>query len=181
MNILQAGLAGQGGGGAERVPDPFLPGPAMPDPAARAYLSEDRAACLAIFDSNLPRYFAPEERADFGTFLDSLTTEDWPYLVLTEDQRVVACGGLIVDAGLRQAALTWGMVDRARHGGGLGRQLTLFRLDLARATPGIDRVVMETSQHTRGFYDRLGFVVTKVTPDGFGAGIDRCDMVLTLR
>jgi len=41
-------------------------------------------------------------------------------------------------------------------------------------------VVIETSQHTRGFYEGLGFRLTALVPDGFGPGIDRCDMVLTL-
>jgi predicted GNAT family N-acyltransferase len=146
----------------------------------RPYRPEDRAACLALFDGNTPRFFAPGERAEFAGFLDRLGAEGWPYLVMEEADRPVACGGLILDGAARQASLTWGMVDRARHGTGLGRQLTLARLDIARAMPGIDRVVIETSQHTRGFYAALGFVLTGLSPDGFGPGIDRCDMAMSL-
>ncbi|MBE0553223.1 MAG: GNAT family N-acetyltransferase [Rhodobacteraceae bacterium] len=152
----------------------------MTDITLRPYRPEDRAACLALFDGNVPRYFAPDERAGFCRFLDELPETGWPYLVLEEAGQVVACGGLIADEGGRQVSLSWGMVVRSRHRGGLGRRLTLARLDQARAMPGIGRVVIETSQHTRGFYEGLGFRLTALTPDGFGPGIDRCDMVLTL-
>lgn len=70
------------------------------------------------------------------------------------------------------------MVDRARQGQGLGRILTETRLDRQRALAGVASVVIETSQHTQGFYKGLGFAVTKVTPDGFGPGLDRCEMRL---
>ena len=36
----------------------------------RPYRPEDRAACLAAFDSNVPVYFDVSERADFEAFLD---------------------------------------------------------------------------------------------------------------
>jgi hypothetical protein len=37
----------------------------------RPYVMEDKAACLAIFDSNTPLYFAEHERLDFSAFLDA--------------------------------------------------------------------------------------------------------------
>ena len=36
----------------------------------RPYSQADRERCLAIFDSNVPRFFAPDERELFATFLD---------------------------------------------------------------------------------------------------------------
>lgn len=153
----------------------------MSEPLLRPYTTRDRAACLAIFDGNAPRFFAPEERADFVAFLEALPRADWPYLVLERDGAVTGCGGLILDAQARRAGLSWGMVAQGLHGAGLGRRLTVARLALARDMPGIEAVTMETSQHTQGFYARLGFGVRKVTPDGFGPGLDRWDMVLPLR
>lgn len=152
----------------------------MSEPVLRPYAPRDRAACLAIFDGNMPRFFAPEERADFVAFLEALPRADWPYLVLERDGAVIGCGGLILDAPARRAGLSWGMVDVRLHGTGLGRRLTEARLALVRGMPGIAAVTMETSQHTQGFYARLGFAVQAVTPDGFGPGLDRWDMVLRL-
>lgn len=102
----------------------------------------------------------------------------WPYLVGETGGRVVACGGFEV-AG-ETASLTFGMVDRAQHGQGIGRALTGARLAAIRAAPGVTRVAIETSQLSAGFYDGLGFRVTEVTENGFGPGLDRWVMVLDL-
>lgn len=152
----------------------------MSDILSRPYMAADRAACLAIFDGNVPAYFAPEERAAFADHLDGLPAVGAPYLVLEDRGAVVGCSGLSFAAQGTHASLSWGMVDRTRHGGGLGTRLLLARLAMARATPGLTELVLETSQHTRRFYERFGFAVLAVTPDGFGPGLDRCDMILRL-
>ncbi|CAN7374845.1 GNAT family N-acetyltransferase [Aminobacter sp. LjRoot7] len=152
----------------------------MQDIVSRPYTSDDLAACLAIFDSNVPTYFAPEERADFCRFLESIASEGWPYLVLTTKGSIIGCGGLAVEPERKRASLAWGMVDKASHGQGLGTNLTLARLELARAMPDIAELTLDTSQHTHGFYEKFGFTVSKVTPDGIAPGLDRWDMTLRL-
>jgi hypothetical protein len=39
-------------------------------------------------------------------------------------------------------------------------------------------LVISTSQHTSGFYEKLGFRLTEHVPDGYGPGIDTCRMRL---
>lgn len=153
----------------------------MGEVIARRYRTDDLAACLAIFDSNVPTYLSPDERAEFRAFLAGLDDVKSSYLVLLQDGRVVACGGLYIDAERRRASLSWGMVDRRHHGRGIGRDLTLARLAAARANPLIDCVTLETSQHTYGFYEKFGFSVQHVTADGFAPGLDRYEMALPLR
>jgi len=144
----------------------------------RDYTREDREACLAVFDGNVPEFFVPAEREAFAAFLDDLPG---PYLVVEdEDGRVVACGGYAVTPGTRTADLCWGMVARPRHGTGIGRLLTDARLERVRADPGVHDVALNTSQHTAGFYARRGFATERVVPDGFAPGLDRCDMRLVL-
>ncbi len=135
---------------------------------------------MAIFDSNMPTFFAPEERPDFRLFLETLNAEVSPYLVLIREGSVIACRGLFIEAEKRQAYLAWGMVDRKLHRQGLGTILTQARLTLARANPIISELTLSTSQHTYGFYEGFGFTVSKTTPDGFGTGLDRLDMALSL-
>jgi len=60
----------------------------------------------------------------------------------------------------------------------LGTRLTQERLRLARASATVSRRVLATSQHTAGFYRQHGFTVSKITPVGFGPGLDRYDMTL---
>ena len=143
----------------------------------RPYAASDRDACLALFDGNTPRFFDPSERAGFAAWLEASTQ---PYLVIERSGRIVACGGHALEACGTVASLCWGMVAQDVHGQGLGRALTQARLDAIRAMPQVARVTMNTSQHTQQFYARFGFEPVKVTPDGFGPGIDQWDMVLQL-
>lgn len=144
----------------------------------REYTAPDRSACLAVFDSNVPDFFVPSERADFAAFLDALPG---PYLVVVDQTGLVmGCGGYAVEPGTTTADLCWGMVSRERHRTGLGRLLFQARLERIRSDPAAKDVALNTIQHTRGFYERLGFYTERVLPNGFGPGMDRCDMRLEL-
>ncbi len=144
----------------------------------RDYDAADRAACLALFESNSPAYFDPSERADYEAFLDAIA---FPYLVIEEEAGLAACGGWArrsSDPGV--VDLCWGMVRRDLHRSGLGARLLEARLAQIRATPGIRAVLLQTTQHTEGFFARYGFVTRQVTPDGFARGFHRHDMRLDL-
>lgn len=145
----------------------------------RAYTADDRAACLALFDSNVPKSFAPEERADFIELLDDL---GGPYLLIEDaDGALLACGGFERDRkDASVAALCWGMVRQDRHGQRLGERLLRERLDLIATDPAFRTVAIETTPMSRGFFERFGFVATKVVPDGFVAGYDLVEMKLRL-
>ena len=139
----------------------------------RAYREQHRPSCLEIFDSNVPEYFLPSERAEFGAFLTALPG---PYLVLEDEKSgVVACGGFAVaDAG--RIDLCWGMVRRELQGRGLGRRLTLERVNRALAHEAAREIVLQTSHRTAGFYQKLGFEVVSVEKAAFGPELDRCTM-----
>lgn len=148
----------------------------MDDLVFRPYRARDVDACLRLFDGNVPDFFAPDERAEFVGFLRDIGP--WPYLVGETGGHMVACGGFEVAGNV--ARLTFGMVERTRQGQGIGQALTKARLAVIRQTVGVERVAIETSQKSAGFYDRLGFRVTEVTANGFGPGLDRWVMVLEL-
>jgi N-acetylglutamate synthase-like GNAT family acetyltransferase len=144
----------------------------------RDYTPADRNGCLAVFDSNVPKFFVPAERPEFAAFLDALPG---PYIVLEEDDgTIVGCGGHAVTPATGVADLCWGMVLQTLHGTGLGERLTLARMDRVRADPAARVVALSTSQLTTGFYERHGFVITRVVPDGFAPGLDQCEMRLAL-
>lgn len=151
----------------------------MSDIHIRGYTPEDQNACLAIFDSNMPKFFTADERDEFKGFLKSQALEGL-YLVVEDGTSVVACGGLELDIPSRTAGLVWGMVVGQKHGKGIGRILTEKRLETARQRTEVSRVVIDTSQHSKGFYERLGFVVTGITENGYGPGLDQYDMALSL-
>ena len=145
---------------------------------ARDYLPGDLAACLALFDSNVPEFFMPSEREMLSAFLAALPG---PYLVLVNDAGlVVASGGYSVAPGTATAEFRWGMVSRTRHSSGLGRLLLDARLERIAADPAIRDVTLHTTQLTEGFYAHCGFVTEQVLPDGIGPGLHRCNMRLRL-
>ena len=143
--------------------------------AFRPYRSTDAEACLGIFDSNVPAFFATSERPAFAAFLAEMPCE---YLVgEAPDGSVVACGGWFREPGRDdEAGLAWGMVRRDLHSRGVGRQLLEARLAGVRAMTGIRSLRISTSQHTEAFYARAGFAVFDRAADGHAPGIDRVDM-----
>ncbi|MBP2542233.1 hypothetical protein [Agrobacterium tumefaciens] len=68
---------------------------------------------MAIFDGNVPRFFASEERVEFAKFLDEVGTSMCPYLVLTLDGRIVACGGLSIGPEPATVSHFWRMIPVA--------------------------------------------------------------------
>ncbi len=136
----------------------------------RDYGGADRAACLAIFDTNVPKYFAAHERRDFISFLDKLPG---PYLVIEDAGTVVACGGFArYESEPHVVALCWGMVAQGRHKKGLGQALLIERLRRAVKTYSEQDIVVYTSQHTAGFFARYGFETCRVVRDHFAPGLD---------
>ena len=111
----------------------------------RDYAPKDHAACIAVFDTNVGKYFVDVERNEFTEFLHKLPG---PYLVLETESGE---DGTTVD-------LCWGMIARTRHGEGLGRLLTEECLRRIEKEPAALSVLLGTSQHTAGFYERLGFI-----------------------
>jgi N-acetylglutamate synthase-like GNAT family acetyltransferase len=153
---------------------------ATPQLEIRDFDTRDREVCLRLFDSNTPQFFAPHEREEFELYLDNLEERgrSSEYLVLEAARKIVACGGYYVEEGT--AGLAWGLVGRDRHREGFGSRLLLERLRRIARVPNAHEVVLDTTQFSRGFFERFGFETLKVTPDGYGAGQDRVDMRLEL-
>ena len=148
--------------------------------ALHPYRPDDRSACLTIFDGNTPRFFDPSEKTDFAGFLEAGPDD---YFVVTDGNEVVGCGGVFVRDGTGgpcRGGLCWGMVESTRHRTGVGSFLLRQRLaHLAETYPQLDAVLLDTSQHSRGFFARFGFETVKVTPDAYAPGLDRYDMRLS--
>jgi predicted GNAT family N-acyltransferase len=141
----------------------------------RPFEPHDLDAVVAIFRSNIPKYFGPGEEPGLRTFL----TDDRSahYFVGEINGDVVAAGGIALNDD-QTVSLCWGMVRSDHLGTGLGRKLTEFRIAKACEIFGSLPLVISTSQHTQGFYEKFGFRLIEHTPDGFGPGIDTCRMRL---
>lgn len=142
----------------------------------RQYTAADGNSCLAVFDSNRPDYFAGGERERFEKFL---AEPDSPYFVMEHESAVVGCGGFAVSG--NSARLTWGMIRRQLHRRGLGRFLLLYRLrEISRSGVEVETVGLDTTPLAAPFFLSQGFRVASTTPDGYGPGLDRMEMVKRL-
>ena len=138
--------------------------------AVRDYATTDRAAVLAVFDSNLPEYFGAGDRDWLEETLDE---PDGPAFVVTVDDAVAAFGGYEVWEHYNKALLYWGMAARQYHRCGLGRLLLFERLiHIARhAEPATRYVTVDTSPLVAPFFEHCGFETTAVWPEGYRSGM----------
>ena len=148
----------------------------------RPYTTADQTACLSIFQGNTPHFFAVHEAAEFADFLNRLPC---PYFVIERDGDMVACGGYFEHLPQRIVGLAWGMVRRDLHHQGIGTYLLLGRLHDVCTRFAVDddnpvTVLMDTSQHSKGFFESIGFVVTHFTENGYTDGLHRYELTLTL-
>lgn len=141
----------------------------------REYSARDYHACLALFDSNCPKYFSAPERELFADWLNK--TDRASYSVMEREGEIIACGGIYHDPETNSVGMAWGMVRQNLHRQGHGRRLTEFRLEqMAEQFPTLAQR-LGTSQHTFRFYEKMGFEVEKITRNGFAEGIDQYDMI----
>jgi ribosomal protein S18 acetylase RimI-like enzyme len=143
-----------------------------------------RGACLDLFGSNVPLFFAESELPDFEGFLDEIeqggdrSTGAKYYFVVQLGGRFVACGGFAVAPDGLAARMCWGMVGRAYQKQNIGRDFLLYRIRRIRQLFPYSSVALDTTQHSKGFYEKMGFVVTGITPDYYAPGMDSYDMEL---
>ncbi|WP_429001816.1 hypothetical protein [Xanthomonas euvesicatoria] len=93
---------------------------------------------------------------------------------------MIACAGYSISTDGKTASLRWGMVHPTLHRQCLGTELLLARLEAVRLTPNIQRVVLDTSQHTQAFYPRFRvcraascarWLWCRLGPAGYGPGV----------
>lgn len=143
----------------------------------RRFREGDAPACVSVMRGNTPEFFTEAELSDFAPWLASRIS---PYFVVQDPTgRLVACGGYCLHAQDRWAGLTWGMVARGEQRKGIGSVLLRVRLE-SLVDVGATNVRLDTSQHSRVFYERHGFVVVSIQRDGYRPGLDRCEMQLGL-
>jgi hypothetical protein len=136
----------------------------------------DRAACLAVFDSNVPRYYHPHEREMFVAFIDSghflparlhkVGAPAGHLYVVKREGVLAACGGWYLDGTV--ANLSFGTVDRSMHRQEIGTFLLDARLKAIHDDGRATVVRLRTTPLVQGFYERARF---KVVVDGNTRGL----------
>lgn len=139
----------------------------------RHYTSDDRHICLALFDANCPQFFAPNERADYASFLDGSPRD---YELCLVDGQVAGAFGLIGNGHVRRR-LNWILLDPRFQGFGAGRAI-MSRVVTRAALDKVQAVDIAASHKSAPFFEKCGALTMSVTENGWGPGMHRVDMEL---
>jgi ribosomal-protein-alanine N-acetyltransferase len=150
----------------------------------RDYEASDKNACVGLFMGNLPKFFDITELEGFNHWLDAYgagikayeSNEIEKFYVLELDDVIVACGGFCIPTENPAGNMVWGMVENALHKQGIGRYLLEYRIRKIKELRAGIPIILDTTQHSYIFFQKLGFGITKITPEYYGKGLDRYDM-----
>ena len=140
-----------------------------------SYSPENRNECLALFDSNCPEYFAPNERKDYENFLVSKPAG---YEVCIYEKGVAGAFGLFKDKN-GHCRLDWILLNPDAQGIGIG-SIIMDRVIAQAKDYGADRILIATSHKADRFFEKKGAVKLSETKDGWGPDMHRIDMVINL-
>ena len=151
----------------------------------RPYGKDDRLYCIALFNSNVPLYFAENELNHFEFWLDGKdqnilayqNTQKEYFYVLESQGKVIACGGMYLPKNEQRINLVWGMVHQNFHKKGFGSELLKYRLEEAEIFFPLFPLTLDTTQHSSGFFEKFNFTTIKTTENYYAPGLHRIDMV----
>jgi N-acetylglutamate synthase-like GNAT family acetyltransferase len=126
----------------------------------RPYRLEDKAGCLAAFDSNVPDWFHATERDEYSAFLDQPAG---PYFVMDHEGTIAGAAGYQMHSPDR-AALRWLLVRRDLHHNGLGKLLVFSTLRHLGKNEDPTQIWLRTLPQTAPFFEKLGFHITATSP-----------------
>lgn len=142
----------------------------------RKYTAIDREQVLRILRLNTPVFFAPSEEQDFVEYLERHAQH---YFVVEEAGSIVGAGGVNFgfDDG-KKARIAWDFLHPEFQGRGIGRRLTLHRIEYIRKDTSVRVIEVRTSQLAYQFYEKLGFKLEKIEKDFWAKGFDLYQMTL---
>ncbi|MCR4029566.1 MULTISPECIES: GNAT family N-acetyltransferase [Flavobacterium] len=148
----------------------------------REYLNTDKNKCIEAFKSNVPIYFSHQEIDDFTKFLERIENDidDIPYYVIAYNQEIIGCGGFAKAKSDEFFSLVWGLVHKDFHNKGFGEKLLSYRLKKIKQLDSKSKVIIDTTQHSEGFFKKYGFITKKKTDDYYAPGMHRIDMELKI-
>ncbi len=160
----------------------------------REYKNEDKESCMQAFKSGVPKFFTENEITLFDIFLEDFSEEiiDEKYnektfyysvlyfdenISLKNNEQIIGCGGFAFSGEKNEVKFVWGLLHSDFHKKGFGKMLLDFRLkEIEKLYPKAN-ILLDTTQHSFTFFEKYGFVTTKITNDGYEVGMHRYDMI----
>ncbi|WP_062053165.1 GNAT family N-acetyltransferase [Aquimarina longa] len=144
----------------------------------RPYLKSDRIELIKLLRLNTPNYFSPDEESDFISYLDS-EIED--YFVVQEDSKIIGSGGINYFPKEKIARISWDIIHPNKQGKGIGKKLTLHRIQYIKKNSVIELINVRTSQLAYKFYEKIGFKLIRIKKDYWAKDFDLYLMSLDVK
>jgi len=150
----------------------------------RKYQKKDHAACMELFISNTPKFFAIEEVPIFeewlvaqekGLIANPISEKEY-YFVLEDHNKIVGCAGYLSVKDSNEVHLSWGMVDSKFQKLGYGKELLEYRLQSISQNFPHKKICLETTQNIAPFFEKYGFKVINIEPKFYSESLDRYEM-----
>ena len=135
------------------------------------YEPTDKAALLAIFDLNVPLFFAEHEREDLAAYLDEFG--DTYFIVQINDQILGGAGYIIQE---NTASVTWIFFHPNHTGKGLGAGVMTQLLEFFNTKSRITKLGVRTSQFAHTFFERFGYKTIRIEKNYWADGFDLYEM-----
>ncbi len=129
---------------------------------------------MQVFQANVPSFFDPKEAQLFSEYLERHPDTYWTMEV---EDRIVGGVGHIFDERDRSGQITWIFFDPEYSGRGLGKQAMEHCLEILESNPGLEKMVVRTSQLAYPFFEKFGFILHHTEKDYWGPGLDLYYMV----
>jgi ribosomal protein S18 acetylase RimI-like enzyme len=97
--------------------------------------------------------------------------------VLVLGNEIIGCGGFGDKDNLGIISFAWGLIHNHFHKQGFGKILLKYRLEKINELYPFKTVLLDTTQHSFAFFEKNGFVITKITNDYYTKGMHRYDMI----
>lgn len=145
----------------------------------RKYTSRDQEKVVELLRLNCPEFFDLSEEEDFIGYLQQ---DSQNYFVVEGSGTIIGSGGINYgfDGG-KTARISWDIIHPVQQGKGVGKSLTLYRIDQIKQNPAVEMISVRTTQLVYPFYQKLGFVVERTEKDYWAKGFDLYQMALYLK
>lgn len=145
----------------------------------RPYTSRDQERLVALLRLNTPEFFDASEEKDLIEYLEHHSQN---YFVVEDYGTIVGAGGfnLGFDDG-KTARISWDFIHPDFQGKGIGKKLTLYRIDEIKKDPIVRVIIVRTTQLVYEFYQKIGFVLEKVEKDYWAKGFDLYQMKMPIK
>jgi ribosomal-protein-alanine N-acetyltransferase len=144
----------------------------------RAYTSKDKEQLLELLRLNTPQYFDAAEESDFAEYLENRVES---YFVVEDKGKIIGSGGINYLDNKAEARISWDMVHPDYQGKGIGKRLTLFRIEEIKKFKSVRLIKVRTTQLVFRFYEKLGFSLEKTEKDFWAKGFDLYQLIIPLQ